>query len=108
MRIERAYTMANKGRLQFLEMERSLRASGFDLPPVVFPYDENTFDLPKGSEWLHTPLHRWLTSKKVHLMCSKYYCLTQNSYTSPMPISFTFAILGKRYRKWTVLVADTE
>jgi hypothetical protein len=81
MKIERAYTMANKKvRLQFLAMERSLRATGFDLPLVVFPYDENTFDLPKNSEWLHTPLHQWLTSKKAHPMCSKYFCLTQNSY----------------------------
>ena len=72
MKIERAYTMANKKvRLQFLAMERSLRSTGFDLPLVVFPYDENTFDLPKNSEWLHTPLHQWLTSKKAHPMVSK-------------------------------------
>ena len=81
MRIENAYTMANKKvRLQFLAMERSLRATGCDVPLIVFPYDENTFDLPKGSEWLHTPLHKWLTEKKAHPMCSKYYCLTQSSY----------------------------
>ena len=81
MKIECAYTMANKKvRLQFLAMERSLRATGFDLPFRVFPYDQNMFDLPKGSEWLSTPLHQWLTEKKAHPMCCKYYCLTQSSY----------------------------
>jgi hypothetical protein len=81
MKIERAYSMANKKvRIQFLAMERSLRATGFDLPIYVFPYDQNTFDLPKGSEWLLTPLHQWLTEKKAHPMCCKYYCLLQRSY----------------------------
>ncbi len=81
MRIECAYTLANKKvRLQFLAMERSLRATGFDLPLIVFPYDQNAFDLPKGSEWLLTPLHQWLTEKKAHPMCCKYYCLMQRSY----------------------------
>ena len=81
MNIEFAYTLANKKvRLQFLAMERSLRATGFDLPLRVFPYDQNTFDLPKDSEWFLTPLHQWLTEKKAHPMCCKYYCLTQDSY----------------------------
>ncbi len=81
MNIECAYTMANKkGRLQFLAMERSLRATGFDLPLRVFPYDDQVFDLPKGSEWIRTPLHKWLTERKAHPMCCKYYCLTQSSY----------------------------
>jgi hypothetical protein len=66
MRIERAYAMANKGRLQFLEMERSLRASGFDLPHVVFPYDENTFDLPKGSGVASYSVASMVDVKKVH------------------------------------------
>ena len=50
MDIECAYTMANsKVRLQFLAMERSLRATGFDLALRVFPSDDQVFDLPKGS-----------------------------------------------------------
>ena len=81
MNIECAYTMANsKVRLQFLAMERSLRATGFDLALRVFPYDDQVFDLPKGSEWIRTPLHKWLTERKGPPDVLKYYCLTQSSY----------------------------
>jgi hypothetical protein len=78
MTIDTIYTMANaRVRLQFLAMERSLRAVGCDLPIKVFPYDEQLFDLPKGSEWLRTPLHAWLNEQGAHRMCSKYFCLTR-------------------------------
>lgn len=81
MEIQFAFALANKNvRLQFLAMERSLRAAGFDLPLRVFPYDNTTFDLPPGAEWVHTPLHQWLEAQKAHPMCCKYHCLTESSY----------------------------
>ena len=80
MEIEFAFTLANENvRLQFLAMERSLRATGFDLPIHVFPYNSDTFDLPAGSQWVHTSLHQWLDAEKAHPMCCKYHCLTQGS-----------------------------
>ena len=52
MKIERIVSFANaKVRLEFLAMERSLRATGCDLPLLVIPFDDNLFELPKNAEW---------------------------------------------------------
>ncbi len=56
MRLECIITLANeKVRLPFLAMERSLRATGCDLPLRVIPYNDAKFDLPDGSEWWEVP-----------------------------------------------------
>lgn len=53
MKIERIISLANvKVRLQFLAMERSLRATGCDLPLSVIPFDETRFPLPDNAQWL--------------------------------------------------------
>jgi hypothetical protein len=49
MKIEKIITLANnKVRLRFLAMERSLRATGCQLPLLVIPYDDKLFELPGG------------------------------------------------------------
>lgn len=81
MKLECIYTMANaNARLAFAVMERSLRATGCDLPLRVFPYDDALFDLPPGAEWFRPPLAAWLREKKAHPMCDKYHCLTEAGY----------------------------
>lgn len=78
MRLECIYTMANAGaRLQFTAMERSLRATGCDLPLRVFPYADGTFDLPPNASWVRPPLSAWLREREAHPMCDKLHCLTQ-------------------------------
>lgn len=78
MKLESIYTMADAGaRLQFIAMERSLRASGCDLPLRVFRYKGATFDLPKNAEWFRPPIVEWLRERGAHPMCDKFHCLTQ-------------------------------
>lgn len=56
MRLECVITLANdKVRLPFLAMERSLRATGCDLPLRVIPYNDAKFDLPDGATWWEEP-----------------------------------------------------
>ena len=81
MEIECLYTLANEAvRLQFVAMERSLRATGCDLPLRVLPFDERTFPLPKNSEWFHAGLYDWLARHGAMPMYRKYHCLTQANY----------------------------
>jgi len=81
MEIECLYTLANEAvRLQFLAMERSLRATGCDLPIRLLPYDERTFPLPKNSEWFQSGLNDWLAGQGAMPMYRKYHCLTQANY----------------------------
>ena len=49
---------------------------GFDLR--VFPYDDQVFDLPKGSEWIRTPLHKWLTEKRPTRCAASTMLTTSN------------------------------
>ena len=82
MKINKIVSLANeKVRLRFLAMERSLRATGCQLPLLVIPYDENLFDLPDGATWWEVPeiLH-FLREKKAHPMMRKYQCLTIQNY----------------------------
>lgn len=82
MKLERIISMANqKVRLRFLAMERSLRATGCQLPLWVIPYDDDLFDLPKGSIWWDMPeIRQWLKSEKAHPVMGKYQCLTVKNY----------------------------
>jgi hypothetical protein len=48
MKLQKIITMASSAvEIPFLAMERSLRASGCQLPIWVIPYNEKIFDLPK-------------------------------------------------------------
>ncbi|MBD6617924.1 hypothetical protein FNW02_19370 [Komarekiella sp. 'clone 1'] len=82
MKIEKIITLANnKVRLRFLAMERSLRATGCQLPLLVIPYDDKLFDLPNGSTWWEVPeITSWLKSEKSHSVMRKYQCLTVANY----------------------------
>ncbi len=82
MIIDKIISLANaKVRLQFLAMERSLRAVGCQLPILVIPYDEDIFELPKGSSWWEVPeITKWLESENAHPVMRKYQCLTVNNY----------------------------
>lgn len=82
MQLERIFTMANAPvRLQFVAMERSLRASGCDLPLFVIPYDDRLFDLPPNASWFRDePLFDWLRGHGCHPTMRKYACLLEANY----------------------------
>lgn len=82
MKIDKIISLANqKVRLRFLAMERSLRATGCQLPILVIPYDNNLFDLPEGSKWWEMPeITGWLKVEQAHPMMRKYQCLTIGKY----------------------------
>jgi hypothetical protein len=82
MELEKIITLANeKVKLPFLALERSLRATGCDLPLWVMPYDNTRFDLPPNASWWEVPEVRQLLSEHhSHPMMAKYQCLTIANY----------------------------
>ena len=82
MQLDRIFSLANKTvRLQFLAMERSLRAAGCRLPLAVIPYDDNLFDLPPNASWFtDQPLFDWLREYRCHPTMRKYVCLLHANY----------------------------
>lgn len=82
MQIDKVISLANKNsRIQFLALERSLRATGCSIPLSVIPYDDDLFELPKGSSWWSVPeILEWLVEEKAHPMMRKYQCLTASNY----------------------------
>lgn len=82
MFLERIISIANdKVRLQFMAMERSLRATGCTLPLQVIPYDDDLFDLPDGATWtLTTEVADWLRAEQAHPTMRKYQCLLAANY----------------------------
>jgi hypothetical protein len=81
MKLEKVITLANEPvRLRFLAMERSLRATGCDLPLWVIPYDERRFELPANAIWWTTGIRDWLRLEGAHPMMQKYQCLSTASY----------------------------
>ena len=81
MKLEKIVTLANAPvRLRFLGMERSLRASGCDLPLLVIPYDERRFELPPNATWWTTPVRDWLRQECAHPTMAKYQCLTTGNF----------------------------
>jgi hypothetical protein len=82
MKLERIITLANRNvRLQFVAMERSLRAVGCALPLAVIPYDEQRFELPANATWWELPeVLGWLAAEKTHPMMRKYQCLLTANY----------------------------
>jgi hypothetical protein len=82
MRLEKIITLANqKVMLRFSAMERSLRATGCDLPLWVIPYDNQRFDLPANATWWELPdVRRLLSEHRSHPMTAKYQCFTTDNY----------------------------
>jgi hypothetical protein len=82
MELERVITLANgKVKLPFLALERSLRATGCDLPLWVIPYDNTRFDLPPNATWWEVPeVRQLLSGHNSHPMMAKYQCLTTTNY----------------------------
>lgn len=82
MKINKIITLANeKVRLQFLGMERSLRAAGCTLPVKVIPYDDNLFDLPVNSSWWKDDgFCAWIDSAGSKPVMRKYQALLANNY----------------------------
>jgi len=86
MTLAKIISMANvTTRLRFLAMERSLRATGCQLPLWVIPYDDRRFDLPQGSSWWEVDdIVRWLEVEAPHQhakrVMRKYQCLTEANY----------------------------
>lgn len=82
MKIDKIISLANQNvRLQFLAMERSLRATGCQLPLLVIPYDDQLFELPKGSTWWKIPeVTEWLNTQGSSKLLRKYQCLLTENY----------------------------
>jgi hypothetical protein len=82
MKLEKIITSVNaKFKLRFLAMERSLRATGCDLPIWVIPYDETRFDLPPNAIWWDLPeLRRFLSDNRAMPLTPRYYCFTLSNY----------------------------
>ncbi len=82
MELEKIVTLANaKSAIQFRAMERSLRATGCNLPVWVIPYNNDLFDLPEGSLWWKdSTIIDWLGKYSCHPTTRKYQCLTISNY----------------------------
>ena len=82
MKLEKIITSTNeKFKLPFLAMERSLRATGCDLPIWVIPYDQTRFDLPPNAIWWDLPeMRRFLTDHRATPLTPRYFCLTISNY----------------------------
>jgi hypothetical protein len=82
MKLEKIITSTNeKFKLPFLAMERSLRATGCDLPLWVIPYDETRFDLPPNAIWWDIPeVRRFLVENRATPLTPRYQCLTLSNY----------------------------
>jgi hypothetical protein len=82
MKLEFIATLANERvRLRFVAMERSLRAKGCLLPIRVIPFDDQTFELPPGSEWWRdAKFFRWLETNGGNAYMRRYLCLAEKNY----------------------------
>ena len=82
MKLEKIITLANENvRLRFLAMERSLRATGSNLPLWVIPYGDTRFDLPAKAIWWEMPeITGLLAANRSHPMMAKYQCFTTGNY----------------------------
>ena len=82
MQLQKIISMANQNtRLRFLAMEKSLRATGCNLPLWVIPYDEKTFELPGNCIWWENKsITGWLDANHAHKVMRKYQCLLESNY----------------------------
>jgi len=62
-------------------MERSLRATGCNLPLWVIPYDNNRFELPANAAWWEIPeILNWADENKLWPAFKKIQCLTTDNF----------------------------
>lgn len=82
MVLDKIVTLASSQvRLRFNALERSLRATGCNLPLWVIPYNNDKFDLPENAAWWEVPeVIDWLGKHNAHPMMRKYQCLTIGNY----------------------------
>ncbi|MDB5012128.1 MAG: hypothetical protein JWQ25_330 [Daejeonella sp.] len=82
MKLQKIVSLANKVcEIQFLAMERSLRATGCELPIWVIPYDNNKFELPDNCIWWEMPeIVNWVTENNLWPAFKKIQCLTISNY----------------------------
>ncbi len=82
MRLEKIITLANaRVELHFNAMERSLRATGCQLPLWVIPYDDRRFKLPANAQWYEdASVFSWLDQATVPPYARKYLCLLTANY----------------------------
>ncbi|WBL26389.1 putative nucleotide-diphospho-sugar transferase [Zunongwangia sp. HGR-M22] len=82
MKLEKIITLANAHvKIQFSAMERSLRATGCNLPIWVIPFNDDKFDLPNNSFWWEeNQLIEWAKENNIFEMCRKYQCFFTQNY----------------------------
>lgn len=82
MKLDKIITLANKQvKIQFLAMERSLRATGCSLPIWVIPFNDEKFELPDNAFWWEDEaLLMWTKEHNIFEMCRKYQCFLTNNY----------------------------
>jgi len=82
MRLEKIITLANERvELYFRAMERSLRATGCDLPLWVIPFDEHRFALPPNAKWWENDeFFAWLGKFPMWPDSHKYVCLLEANF----------------------------
>jgi len=82
MKLEKIITLASPSvRLRFLAMERSLRATGCNLPLLVIPYNDQRFELPENATWWEIPeLTSFLKENNVFPAIKKYQCFLTSNY----------------------------
>lgn len=62
-------------------MERSLRATGCNLPLYIIPYNEDRFELPRNAHWLNNrQLYAWLETNNAWPACRKYACFLEKDF----------------------------
>lgn len=70
-------------RLDFLAMERSLRATGCDVPVYVIPFSDHRFELPENSTWWEEPIawtRRVAGDRIRHPLQYRFYLLGIGGY----------------------------
>ncbi|MGE9296156.1 MAG: hypothetical protein ACQKBV_07725 [Puniceicoccales bacterium] len=82
MELNQIITLASKSvEPLFHMMERSLRATGCDLPLRVIPFSESRFDLPENSEWWEVPeFLNWIDHAGSRPVMRKYQVLLASNF----------------------------
>lgn len=82
MKLTHIITLANRPvEIIFRAFERSLRASGCNLPLYVIPFNDDKFELPDNAQWLDDqPLFDLLAQNNSHPMMRKYAAFTRENY----------------------------
>ncbi|HQU09595.1 MAG TPA: hypothetical protein PLV25_06510 [Opitutales bacterium] len=82
MIVDKVITLASSPiKTSFFAMERSLRATGCELPLYVIPYNDQKFDLPQNASWFeNAELFAWLKERNAHATMRKYICALVANY----------------------------